>query len=121
MAETKLGKLVSKRGEYFLEVEGKRISLPFTLPTDEKSLQQLVNQDVEVFFSEPAIAAFRPVKRDVQKLFKHPIVTCYVPADVFKIAKTLGAADLVIWTRDAVAKGALTQEQAKRILQRPAK
>ncbi len=119
MAEMKLGKLVHQKGQYYLEVEGKQTLLPFTLPTDEKMLQQLVEQDVEVFYAEPSPVAFRPAKTEQQAAFKFQIVTCYVPAEWLKIITVLHPEDVQAWTRDAVKMRILTQVQADKVTTRP--
>jgi hypothetical protein len=121
MAETKKGKLRGQRGKYYLEVEGQQVPLPFTLPEDEKTLQQLVGQDVEVFYSKPTVVAFRPVEIEVQEALKHIIFTCYVPRDEFKISRSLAVENLQQWAQDAVKQGALTEEFADQLMRPTAK
>lgn len=111
----KQGKLGGKRGKFFLEVEGKQTALPFTLTTDNKTLEQLVGQDIEVFYAEPQVVAFRPVKAELAAALRNIIIICYVPADPFKISQPIARENVKQWTADAVKQGALTPELAEQL------
>lgn len=71
---TKMGKIVSEGGKYFVVLADGRHELPSQLAGGEEALKELAGQEVEVLFSDPVVfpIALRPKRR--------PPILCYLPA-----------------------------------------
>ena len=101
----KVGKVVHEGGKFFLNVDGQKSELPLGLGANEKQLRALVDQEVEVLYSEP----IRFVVALVPRIPRIPHILCYMPApDTIFNSSIVAAVDVA--TRTELANRLLSEK-----------
>lgn len=77
--QSKVGKVIEKQGEFFLETEGKP-ALALSPIVDEAQLKEMVGKDVEILYTDP-----KPSIVGIKTSLGHRcyFILCYVPIDIF--------------------------------------
>jgi hypothetical protein len=103
-----MGTIVKERGHLFLEADGEKWPIPGPEPKP-KDLELLVGKKVEVFYSRPAVVAFR-VEDGSATLIDRVWWKCYVPPPELDFLSRIDPADLVAFSKIAVEKKVITPE-----------